>query len=191
MAASENIRLFVAIDLPKEIKEQIKDLQKEIDMEGVKLVEEENLHLTLCFIGDTSKEDFETIKEKLKQLYFKSFTISVRGTGSFPNKLYPRVLFLYVEPATKVRVLSEQIHSLLDVPVDKEIVPHITIARVKFFKDKGKIISFVNRWSNKQFGSFKVERIKLYSSKLTSSGPEYKKEGEVLAFDCMREEHSS
>lgn len=77
-----NKRLFVGIDLPEEIRDQLKSLC--CGLPGARWVKPEQLHLTLCFIGEVDGTTFLDIKEVLSEITFAPFSLQLRGVGSFP-----------------------------------------------------------------------------------------------------------
>ncbi len=77
----ELYRVFIAVDLTEQLKDPIIKMQKEFMSAGVdmKPVEPENLHITLRFIGEISKELVEELKKRLSNIKYNQFTIHIRG----------------------------------------------------------------------------------------------------------------
>ena len=63
------VRLFVAVDIPENIKEKIVELQKNIGEKfaDIKFVEEENLHYTIKFLGEVEEQKIEEVKNILSE----------------------------------------------------------------------------------------------------------------------------
>jgi 2'-5' RNA ligase len=169
------MRTFVAIPLPKEIRENIYKESKEFDAEGVKLVEEENLHLTLAFLGELKEQRVEEVKNEISKIKFKKFKLSLKGFGTFPGFL--RVIFVNVN-ANELELLHKEVVKALknlNLIFDERFSPHVTIARVnKLSKDKVESIrKKIEEKKETDFGNFLVDKICVMSSKLTQNGPIY------------------
>lgn len=169
------MRAFIAIELPKEVRKEIVKMQKEVDKLGLvkgKFIEEENLHLTLKFLGDISRSELDAVKERLERIKFSSFKIKLDGIGVFSED-FVRIIW--------VSLSGEEIFEL-QKKIDKELeeifapehrfMAHITLARPKFVEDKETLINEIKKINfNKE--EFEVNRIFLKKSELTSKGPVY------------------
>jgi 2'-5' RNA ligase len=171
------MRTFVAIPLPKEIREKIYKVTKEFDEEGVKTVEEENLHITLAFLGELKEQRVEEVKREISKINFKKFEISVKGVSTFPGFL--RVIFVNaLTKSNELEILHKEVVKALknlDLIFDERFSPHITIARVnRLPKEKiEKILKKIEEKKEIDFGSFVADKICVMSSKLTQNGPIY------------------
>jgi 2'-5' RNA ligase len=171
------MRTFIAIPVPKEIREKISKITKEFEEEGVKTVEEENLHITLAFLGELKEQRVEEVKKEISKINFKKFEVSVKGVSTFPGFL--RVIF--VNASTKSNELEmlhkEVVKALknLGLIFDERFTPHITIARVnKLPKERvDKILRRIEEKKEVDFGSFVADKLCVMSSKLTPNGPIY------------------
>lgn len=177
------MRLFVAVELPSEIKENVISAQKELKELDIKLVEPENLHFCIKFLGEVPEDKIEDVKSALDSISFKKFEISLKGVGAFPDQEYIRVLWVGVDGEQPMIELAGIIDDCMNkIGFEKEkraFVPHLTIGRVKSGKDKEKMVKFISKYNNKLFGSFSVNRLKLISSELTPEGPVYEEIHEV------------
>ena len=173
------MRLFIAIPLPDTFQNIIAKIQKSIDKFGkLKLVKPENVHLTLKFLGDVNENKIDKINKRLSFLKnINTFTISVRGLGTFPNVKRPRVIWMGTEKGfDEINELQKKIDSSLeDMGFKKEnrFHPHYTIARVKFIAEKEKIEKFLKENTDLIFGEYTVDKIMLMESKLSPKGPRY------------------
>ena len=91
-------RLFVAIDLPKPVCFELARLVAE-PPHGVRPVPAAQLHLTLHFLGDVDDERRGVVVERLGRVHRKPFTLGLRGTGVFPPRGRPSVLWAGVAPS--------------------------------------------------------------------------------------------
>lgn len=92
----ELYRVFIAVDLTDQLKEPIIKMQRDFMGAGVdmKPVEPENLHITLRFIGEISRDLVEELKKRLSNVKYNQFTIHIRGIGAFPSIDRPRVIWV-------------------------------------------------------------------------------------------------
>jgi len=173
------MRAFIAIELPKGIKEEIRRFQKEIsNLFIAKWIA--SFHLTFKFLGEIDENQSEKIKTILKDICSKnkSFKISIKGVGAFPSEEYIRVLWLGIENGDKgSRELQKQIEKGLNsigfAKEEREYKNHVTIGRIKKITDKTKLKELFEKYKNKEFGEFEADSIKLIKSTLTPDGPIY------------------
>ncbi|MDD5177662.1 MAG: RNA 2',3'-cyclic phosphodiesterase [Candidatus Nanoarchaeia archaeon] len=170
------MRVFVAVEIPEEIKKQIYDLQGEVSSREAKVrwVAKKNLHLTLVFLGELPEKKVEEIKELLKSIKHKSFKVSVNEIGFFPDKQKPRVVWIGLEPEKDILDLQSKVDGeLLSYSMDKDqkFKAHVTIGRINEIKDKDK---FFDKMNVKIKGEFIVNEFLLISSVLSKDGPKYR-----------------
>lgn len=134
-------RTFIAIELDKELQENLARLQGRLRQQvapgSVRWVRPEGIHLTLKFLGDTSEEQIEQVKEVLARAAGEvaPFEFTVGGLGSFPNTRRPRVVWVGVhEPTGALRRLRDAVEKYvapLGFPTEKRrFSPHLTLGRV-------------------------------------------------------------
>lgn len=147
----------------------------------IKFVEDENLHFTVKFLGDMKKKEtakINTIKNILQD--FEPFKIKLKGTGAFPSENYIKVIWIGLGKGHKKfkKLIQEIDRKLSEVGFEEEkneIVPHLTIGRVKSGKNKEEIIKALNRTKKRELGEMEVNEVTLFKSNLTSEGPIYDK----------------
>jgi len=167
-------RLFVAVDLPENIKEEIAKAGAKLPKDGIRPVAKENLHITLKFIGEVGTEKIEEIKAKLRTIKMKGFDCELKGVGVFPNENYIRVVWIAIE-SEELPHLAQAVETALKgigKKEDREFSPHLTIARVS---KKIDLRDFLEKNKNREFGKFTVCDFALFESTLTPNGPIYKK----------------
>jgi len=171
------MRLFIAIDVSKEVQEYIKIIQGKLDKDLAKLRLTSSFHLTLKFLGDVNEELSERIIEKLSSVKYEKFELKTSNIGVFPNKNYIRVVWLGLQENLILNKLQNDIeNSLKEFKFKKDFKfhSHITLARVSFIKDKEKFNEFLNKIKTEE-KSFPVNSFILYESTLTKQGPIYNK----------------
>lgn len=175
------LRTFISVTLPKEIVTLSKMLQTTVinKKDNVKWVNPGNIHLTLKFLGHTPPDAINEVKNVLDGVVEKYSTINleVDGTGCFPSKDRPRVLWLGIdEQITQLQEFVGEINKSLGkigFPIEeKEFIPHITLARVKYPpKDTPDITDYLN--THYAPIRFNISRIRFMSSELFPNGPIY------------------
>ena len=165
------MRCFLAIELNEDIKEKLEELKSHFKINGIKLVEKENLHITVKFLGDIDEEMVEKIKNL--DLSIKPVKSDVKYMGVFPNENYIRVI--WIGATNLIPIFKEIDKKLLELGFKKEkdYVPHITIGRVKFTKDKKLLKSKIDKYKHVELGTLEVKNIVLMKSELTREGPIY------------------
>ncbi len=175
----EKIRSFIAIEIPGNIRHEVIKFINEFQQQDydVRWVKFENLHLTLCFLGNVTKDFLQKVAEKLSIIVHtqKAFHLSLKNFGAFPNQRSPRVLWIGVEKGANDLIdLQAKIESTLAEigykPEERHFHPHLTIGRVKEKIDAGQIF-------NTQYKSetFLVKSVILFKSTLTPDGAIYEK----------------
>lgn len=170
-------RLFIAVDLPETIKNNLSLMA--FGIPGAKWVAPEQLHLTVRFIGEVDGGLFHDIQEILDEIHFASFSLQLKGVGYFPPRGAPRVLWIGLDKSEPLQLLRKKIDTALlrarIEPEGRKYSPHITLARLKN-SPVNKIANFLS--GNGLFSQepFQVEDFKLYSSVLSPKGAYHKVE---------------
>ncbi|MFQ6082383.1 MAG: RNA 2',3'-cyclic phosphodiesterase [Candidatus Aminicenantia bacterium] len=176
------MRLFVAIDLTPEIKNRLLQLIENLKKKKarVKWIIPNGMHLTIKFLGETSPEKLELIKEILAKISkkFKPFYLILKKTGYFPEKSKkPRVLWVGVEADPTLYALKKELekefHKIGYLEEAREFIPHLTLGRVKFPNEIESTIEELDRYKNSFFGEIRVKKIILFQSILKPEGAEY------------------
>jgi 2'-5' RNA ligase len=173
-------RLFVAIDLPDEVKNAVDGIVGR-DLSGARRVPREQLHLTLRFIGDGDEQMFQAVKKELATVSGTPFPLTIKGVGHFPPKREPRVLWVGMEESGQLNDLQKKIEqSLINAGIaadERRFSPHITIARLRE-TPLLKVVSMEEMHRQFSAGPFTVEEFYLYSSNLTRDGAIHRREAE-------------
>lgn len=168
------MRLFIAVELDEAHRARIVEIQKELAEEALKLVEPENLHITLKFIGEVPDERAAEIAASLKAVKMGPFDIAIGKLGVFPNMNYIRVVWVGVDGA--LAELAAKVEASLQglgyIEKDRhEFSSHLTIARVK---TRPKYLGQrLQKFKDAAIGVQMVDRFFLVKSTLTPKGPIY------------------
>ena len=180
------MRIFIAIEIPQNIRVKITEitdyLQSKTSPTAVKWVDYENLHLTIKFIGETKQEKIEEITKVLSQslAHQAPFSLEIGGLGMYPNNTNPRVIWLGVtggEPLIAMHnMLDQKLASLGIQREGRPFSPHLTIARLRRNTDAASsktIGRTLSQFRVDSLGLFNIDRVQLFQSVLTPSGPIY------------------
>ncbi len=170
----EKQRCFIALDLPKEIISELKDVQDELRKQNLftgKFTEEEHIHLTLKFLGSIPKDTAVKIKDRLKGIKLNSFEAVIDELGIFSEE-FIRIIWAKLN-GTEVFDLQKQIDDkLVDFfPKEERFMSHITIARVKNIKDRQPLYDSLKKIKINIKG--RIASFSLIRSALMPSGPIY------------------
>jgi len=174
-----NFRGFIAIDI--EACPKLVEFEREIKKTGadVKLVEPDNVHITLKFLGDTEETLLDEIEKIMNNAVkeISPFNIQLKGTGVFPNQNYIKVVWMGIEHGDPIATIAHEIDGQLSKlgfeKEKREFSPHLTIARVKTSRNKDKLLQIIEKYRDIEFTDMKVDSIKLKKSDLTPKGPIY------------------
>ena len=168
-------RLFVSIELPESITRRLAELDP--SLRGVRWLEPRQMHLTLAFLGDVSREIQEALSEKLQAISWKSFFLPLIGLGTFPGKGWPKIVWIGVGTGhphlfqLHKRVQEALLATGLE-PDLRSFHPHVTLARCRDVSPQT-IRPFLKSHGDFDAGMIHVESFVLNSSELTPAGSVY------------------
>lgn len=173
-------RLFVAIDLPDAVKDQILSLREQ-DLPPGRWSRREDLHLTLHFIGDVPEAVARAYQRVLGDVNAVAFELRIQGLGQFPINDRPRVIWAGVQNTPELRALHEAIGAALESEgfrrERRRFHPHITLMRFRKPIRRGLASRWLNAHIDFHVEPFRVEQFALYESDLQPSGAVYSKRG--------------
>jgi RNA 2',3'-cyclic 3'-phosphodiesterase len=152
-------RVFVAINLPEKIKNQLSLYQQKWSDLPAKWVKKENLHITLEFLGYLTDEEIVELCQKTKQIAQtkKLFNLVLDKICYGPiNKKQPKMVWA-VGPKIKQFNLS----------------PHCTLARIKSWQFKQMEIDQRPEINQDINLTFPVDSIQVMESQIKKNNPEY------------------
>ncbi len=177
-------RIFTAINIPEDIKKKLTDLQKKYPQIPARWLKEENIHITLNFLGNLDEnqllETINTAKEVVNQ--HAPFQLKVEKVVYGPPKKFPpRLIWAEIGKNQEISLLQADLEKhFFNLPSfqykkseNRSYSPHITLARIKGFefgKMEPEEISEINEEINL---SFEVDSIEVMESRLKRGGAEY------------------
>jgi 2'-5' RNA ligase len=175
-------RTFAAIKIPisKKTKELLNEFKIILKDERIRWVEENNIHLTICFLGDTEESKINEVSDKLTKALkgVKSFDISCVGFGVFKSVFNAKALWIGIEKSNRLENIylsvEEVVRSLGFVSEHREFKPHITVGRAKLIKDKVRLRNLLNNYKEIEMQKLEISEVCFYESKLTPKGSIYK-----------------
>ena len=183
----EQIRSFIAIELPDEIRSALAKLQASLQTEkqsAVKWVDPYTIHLTLKFLGNVTAAKISDISSVIEEAThgIAPFSLEVKGLGVFPNFKRVRVVWVGVwGDISQLKLLQQRIESGL-VPLgfnqeSRPFTPHLTLARVREKASPTEQQRFGQLIASAKFETahhFTADSISLMQSQLTTGGAIYR-----------------
>ncbi|GAB61161.1 MAG: RNA 2',3'-cyclic phosphodiesterase [Candidatus Jettenia sp.] len=178
------VRLFVAVEIPEEIRKKLGEFQDELKKANADVgwVAPENLHITLKFIGSLDEEKIDEVVRIIKDSAAgtKLFDLNYMGVGAFPTEKNPRIVYADVIDSdgilTKIHEkLNNQLVALGVKHEDRKFEAHLTVGRIKTRKNVKRLMEILNSYNGFHFGLAQVTRIVLMKSDLLQKGPIYTK----------------
>jgi len=178
------MRLFIAIELPNEIKQRLARMR--IDIPGCRWVPSEQIHLTLAFLGEVDDAKLDLLTRVLATINAPGFSLCFNNTGCFPDRRRPRVLWIGLKPEPLLDTLASQVRKAVlacGIPQeDRPFSPHITLARLKVPAPR-EAEAFLNRPLEQGMPVVDVREFTLFQSILTSQGAVH---NPLKVFDLVR-----
>jgi len=176
------VRAFVSIDVEDPgLVSRVGLLKGAIASTGadVKLVEDENLHLTLAFLGELPESSVALVSEALRGVSHAPFRLHLKGVGCFPSCSRPRVVWVgAAEGGEEVEALHRKVASALrragfSLEEEGGFEPHLTVARVRSGRGVERLKKLIEGYADEDFGWLEVREFRLKKSTLTPRGPIY------------------
>ncbi len=174
------MRLFVALEIPSTVRENLADLLRTLRAVSpqTRWIRPENLHVTLKFIGEVPEAKFSAIRSALTVVRSdQSVRLEFRGLGFFPNEKHPRVFWAGIEASPNLKILAAEIEQATEkLSIQREKRPfsaHLTLARFEPPRLAEQLRAAIQEHAGRDFGSLRTSQFHLIESKLKPSGAEY------------------
>jgi 2'-5' RNA ligase len=166
-------RLFIAIRPPAEIRGAL--IAAMGGVAGARWLSDEQIHLTLRFIGEVDRHAAHDIHAALGAVHHSGFEISVKGLGAFDRRGHAEVVWAGVAPHEPLLALHKKVdQALVRVGIEPDrraFHPHITLARLG--RAAGPIGGFLGGAGTLSTAPFTIGAFELLESRLTPEGPVY------------------
>ncbi len=175
------MRVFIGIKLNKNCIESIKRELKSFKKIGspIKWTKDENIHLTLKFLGEINKNKLEELISKIEERIndIIKFKMIIKGFGAFNKNGILTIFWAGVEKSKELYKLYNLIEdSCNSIGIEREIrefVPHITLGRNKKNYNFKKFFEKLSDMNDKHITEQMVSSFQIFKSELTSQGPNY------------------
>ncbi len=182
----EQVRSFIAIELPEEVKVGLAQLQAQLksgEPSSVKWVDPFSIHLTLKFLGNVAVDKVGEITKAIEEAAqgIPPFHLKVKSLGAFPNLRRVQVVWVGINgEVNKLNQLQQRIESNLSplgfTPESRPFAPHLTLARLRdqaSSDERQRLGQLIDGTKFEAAHTIKVDSINLMRSQLTREGPIY------------------
>lgn len=174
-------RIFIAVNLPKDVRRVLARYQEKWAELPAKWTPEDNLHITLLFLGDLTDQELGEVcmiaKEVAKD--HQSLDIQLTKVAYGPDeKIPPKMIWASGERSKELSALKNDLeNALLEkvnfIPDKRGLTPHVTLARIAAFAWRQ-----INPEERPEIASdtdllFTAETIEVMESEMVKGGPRY------------------
>jgi RNA 2',3'-cyclic 3'-phosphodiesterase len=167
------LRLFVAINLPRAIRERL--LAAMGGISGARWQSDDQLHLTLRFIGEVDRHLAGDVHAALGAVHQPRFELALAGIGAFERRGRPNAVWAGVAPHDPLKALHKKVDQAVlraGIPPDRRAyLPHITLARLN--RSAGPVDDLIGTTGGLSSPPFHVDNFCLFESRLTPEGANY------------------
>ena len=177
------IRTFLAVDFEPQVLERIcratDGLRERIT--SIRWVPQENLHLTIKFLGNIEEGKVTDIAAALGHRLspFSRFSINAKGLGVFPERGRPKILWVGLTGKELTELATNVESCLLPLgfaPEQRSFTPHLTIGRWRQFDRSPAVLKQeLENWRGRSFGESAVNEVILFQSELNPAGSIYRR----------------
>lgn len=172
------MRLFVAIELPLEVRRAVEDLLEGLRrlVPDIRWGRAEGMHVTLKFLGEVDEARLETLSPAIERAAAAStggFEIEIRGLGTFGGRHNPNVVWLgIIEPTGALRSLQAAVEAACEsagfAKEQRAYSPHLTLARPK--ARSRTLAGALEAHAGVRVAGFRVDACRLFQSLLRPDG---------------------
>jgi 2'-5' RNA ligase len=182
------MRLFIAIEIPEEIKKEMAEIQRRLKDSGADAgwTRPEGIHLTLKFLGEVPESKLPEIIAALAGAVRDAvgFQLDVGAVGTFPNPRNARVVWVGVsgEVEKLARLQAAVEDAMAGLGFEREnraFTPHLTLGRIKYIHSREQWVSALDSLKDARLPALGVKAVSLMKSELKPSGAVYTEMGRV------------
>jgi RNA 2',3'-cyclic 3'-phosphodiesterase len=181
-ADGADIRAFIAIELPEDVKVFLREISNRLSSSGgdVSWTRSEGMHLTLKFLGNISPRLVTDLGNGLGSIFAAQppFRLRMEGIGTFPDLRRPRVIWAGLkDPQGALEPLAAKVEdvtaSLGLARENRRYNPHLTLGRVRSSEGCSRLMHLITDLRDLQGPSFVADRAALFQSILKPTGAQY------------------
>jgi len=177
----ETIRCFLAVEMTEAVVRSLERLLTRLALPQfqVRWVQPKNMHLTLRFLGDITRQEATTVTQAAQKAASGTnpFPVRLHGLGTFPPSGSPRIVWVGMEDDRAIVRLERQLSLELThrgwPPSDKPFRAHLTLGRVKSPRGVPGLREHLQRNAAAEMQEMTAEHLSLVQSVLRPSGPLY------------------
>lgn len=177
-------RVFCAVELPHEVRTRVADyiarLRRDAPGDGARWERTDKLHITMKFLGEIEPERADALARAATRAAttVAPFALTVKGTGAFPVRGLPRVLWIGIEDAGGgLRLLQQRLEDECareGFPRERrDFHPHLTIARLRTPAPAARSLVELHRRMEFESELFGVGELVIMRSELGAGGSRY------------------
>jgi RNA 2',3'-cyclic 3'-phosphodiesterase len=184
--ASARVRCFVAVHVPVQIRESLRDIQRQLEKsipeDSVRWTPFEQLHLTLEFLGNVPATAVPQLEQALKHVAANHRLLQLRAEsiGAFSSTRNPRVIWAGITgDIDQLKALQSAVHAAVveweQEPERRAYHPHLTLGRVRPIKPRElrKVSEALATVAAPALGTWDVTEFALMQSKLSPHGAQH------------------
>lgn len=185
-ATSEQLRLFIALSVPADVREKIKaaqdDLRRALSRARIRWTRPEQFHLTLRFLGDVKAQRLPQLTEAVTAACKGLAPLNLRAArlGCFPNARRPRVIWVGIDDSSgQLAPLQRAIQTATNDFTAEELEPHfsghVTLGRIKEIqrKETDALATAIAASASKSFGEWTADHVDIMRSELSAEGAKH------------------
>lgn len=169
-------RLFVALRPPPAVRTLLLDAMGGVP--GARWQDDDQLHLTLRFVGEVDRRQAEDVAAALAGIAAPPVEARIDGVGTFDRRGRADTLWARVSPLEPLAALHRKVDQALRragvAPDERRYLPHVTLARMA---RSGHDVVALERWvadhAALASAAFVLDHLYLYESHLGSEGASY------------------
>lgn len=167
-------RLFSALQIPQQTTQQLVSLQN--GLPNAQWINPQNFHITLSFFGDVESVIADELIRAFDTIKLPPFVLQIKDFDVFGPENAPHSLVIRIKPCETLNLLHEKMQAIRNnlnlVPDEKQFIPHITVARLRYVKSED-LSSYLSSRNDFSFSPFEVDHFVLLLSPSPSSSAPY------------------
>lgn len=172
------MRVFLAIEIPEEIRNRLYEAANEFKNENTSITHKHGMHITLKFFGEIDNGEIVRIEDALEKVNVHKFKAAISGLGIFDPDFIKVAYARIGDGESEIKELKRSIDNALnDAGIgardEHEFSAHVTLARFKRKPNRNWVYSILEKYKDTSFGSFEISKFALKKSTLTEEGSVY------------------